>query len=539
MSEKLYNVGIYIRLSKENAGRVGNDSMSIETQQIMLSKFVDIMPGWVETRTYIDNGASGGNFDRQGFQDMMDDVRSGVINLVLVKDLSRFGRNYIEAGRYLEEELPALGCRFVALSDGIDTENGENDIMPFLNAMNDHYLKSMSEKIKAAFLIKAQNGQRPLGIPPFGYMKSPADKSRLVVDEIAAKVVKRIFEMRADGLSYNAITAVLNSEGLSPPRLYYYQRQNREPQSNCIKEWQVYVVKRLFQDEQYLGHTIFGKTRSKSYRNTKLVSQPKDEWIKVPNTHEAIISLDLWDKVQAINEERKLPTANAKKPTPSLFVSKLICADCHKTMVFHANHLSRTHNDNRYDEYHCRTHMTTGSSRCSAHRIKETVLAKLLLDEIKRHAELVRLDEKQVLSALREKLTGVYSEASGFSTKDKRKLRQELHEIELRTETLYESKVSGVITTERFTELIGVLEARRNEIQTLLDTVEQSVKATNEKITDIERWIRLIRENSQITNVDRELLDALVDKIVVGEKATEDGVTTQDVKIFYKYVGMV
>jgi len=186
MSDKLYNVGIYIRLSKENAGRVGNDSMSIETQQIMLSKFVDMMPGWVETRTYIDNGASGGNFDRQGFQDMMNDVRSGIINLVLAKDLSRFGRNYLEAGRYLEDELPSLGCRFVALSDGIDTETGENDIMPFLNAMNDHYLKSMSEKIKAAFVIKAQNGQRPLGIPPFGYMKSPADKSRLVIASIEA-----------------------------------------------------------------------------------------------------------------------------------------------------------------------------------------------------------------------------------------------------------------------------------------------------------------------------------------------------------------
>ena len=181
----------------------------------------------------------------------------------------------------------------------------------------------------------------------------------------------------------------------------------------------------------------------------------------------------------------------------------------------------------------------TGSSRCSAHRIKEVVLKQLLLDDIKRHAELVRINEKQVLSTLREKLTGMYSQTGGFTTKDKRKLKRELHEIELRTETLYENKVSGIITAERFTELVGASEARRNEIQALLETAEQSANATNKKIADIERWVQLIKENSQITEIDRELLDALIDKIVVGEKVKEDGVTTQDVRIFYQYVGLV
>ena len=169
MSDKLYNVGIYIRLSKEGAAYDRGESQSIENQQAMLSKFISMMPGWVEKRTYIDDGATGGHFNRQGFQDMMIDVRKGEVNLILVHDLSRFGRNYIEAGKYLEEELPALGCRFVAIADGIDTESGENDILPFLNAINDFYLKDISDKIKATFQLKAKKGHKLTGTAPYGY----------------------------------------------------------------------------------------------------------------------------------------------------------------------------------------------------------------------------------------------------------------------------------------------------------------------------------------------------------------------------------
>ena len=205
MSDKLYNVGIYIRLSRENTAYADGDSMSIENQQSILSKVISMMPGWVETRTYIDNGASGGNFNRRGFRDMMTDVRNGDINLVLVHDLSRFGRNYLESGKYLEEELPSLGCRFVALTDGIDTDTGENDIMPFLNAMNDYYLKNISDRIKAVFHAKAKDGQKLTGTAPYGYMRNPDDNTRLIVDDYAAAVVRRIFEMRADGMGYTKI----------------------------------------------------------------------------------------------------------------------------------------------------------------------------------------------------------------------------------------------------------------------------------------------------------------------------------------------
>jgi DNA invertase Pin-like site-specific DNA recombinase len=539
MSDKLYNVGIYIRLSKEVTRQTRNDSMSIETQQAMLSKFVSLMPGWIEKRIYIDEGASGGNFNRQGFQDMMNDIKSGVINLVLVKDLSRFGRNYLEAGRYLEEELPALGCRFVALSDGIDTENGENDIMPFLNAMNDHYLKNMSDKIKASFVAMAKNGQRSVGIAPFGYMRNPADRSRIIVDEVAAEVVNRIYCMRAEGMGYNAITKILNDEQIPPPRLYYFQRQNRKPQSNCQTDWQIYMVKRLLVDEQYLGHTIFGKTRSISYRNTHQVPNGKDDWIKVENTHPAIIEQAVWGKVQKLHALQKEASANRKKPVPSLFQGKLVCSDCQKTMVFHANHAYRTKGIDKYNMYCCRTHMNTGGSRCSSHNIYDVALQNLLLSDIKRHEGLIRLDESKMLSSLMEKLTGGHSEEKAVSAKERQKLKQELHDTELRTEILYDNKVSGVLTGERFAELVAVSETRRSEIQNLLNGYEEAEKEAKVKLADIERWLSLIKEKSSVAEVSRDLIDALVDRIEIGKKTKENKVVSQEVKIFYRFVGLV
>ena len=537
MSDKLYNVGIYIRLSKEVTRQTRNDSMSIETQQAMLSKFVSMMPGWIETRIYIDEGASGGNFDRQGFQDMMGDVRNGIINLVLVKDLSRFGRNYLEAGRYLEEELPALDCRFVALSDGIDTENGENDIMPFLNAMNDHYLKNMSDKIKASFVAMAKEGKRSVGIAPFGYIRNPADKSKLIVDEYAAGVVKRIFAMRAEGMGYGAITKILNDEHIPTPRLYYYQRQNRQPQANCRMEWHIYMVKRVVADEQYLGHMIFGKTRSMSYRNTKAVPNHEDEWIRVENTHPAIIDQTTWDVVQEIRAVNKQNKANEKKPEPSLFKSKLICSDCHKKLVFHANHEFRKSGNPKYNMYHCSTRLSTGGSRCSNHSIYEVVLKNLLLDEVKRHFDLINLDESKMLSTLMDRLNGEHSQEKALSAKERQRLKQELHELELRAELHYENKVSGVISAERFTELALESETRRKEIQARLDGFTESEKAAKLKLADIKRWMGVIKEYSSVTEINRDLIDALVDKIEVGKKLKENGVTSQDVKIFYRYVG--
>jgi len=253
--DKLYNVGSYIRLSNDSVAFRKDESQSIENQKFMLSKFISVMPGWIEQKYYIDDGFSGGTFDRPAFSEMMEDVKQGKINLVLVKDLSRFGRNYLEAGKYLEEELPSYGCRFVSLAEGIDTETGEDDIVPFLNAMNDHYLKNLSDRIKSVLTAKAKNGQKLSGFAPYGYVRSPENHTKLIIDEYAAEVVKRIFELRADGSGYAKIANILNEDGILPPRLYYYLSQNREP-VRATKIWYTPTVRSILQNEVYVGNIV-------------------------------------------------------------------------------------------------------------------------------------------------------------------------------------------------------------------------------------------------------------------------------------------
>ena len=540
MSDKLYNVGTYIRLSRENTAYADGDSMSIENQQAMLSKFVSMMPGWVETRTYIDNGASGGNFNRRGFQDLMTDVRNGEINLVLVQDLSRFGRNYLEAGKYLEEELPALGCRFVALADGIDTETGENDIMPFLNAMNDYYLKNLSDRIKTVFAAKAKNGHKLTGTALYGYMRNPDDHNRLIVDEYAAGVVKRIFEMRADGLGYTKIVGILNSEEIPPPRLYYFLRQNREPSATSAKLWQIHSLPDILRDEHYLGYTISFKY-SRSYRNGKSRMKDKDNWLRIPDTHEAIIDTALWDRVQAVNERLSKTVENRRAPRPSLFSGMIFCAGCKTNMTYYAGKkdVLKDGSVKQYSSYACKTHVVTGFTECSWHRIYENPLKKIVLDDIRRHAECILLDEDSMLHRLREKLIDGYAADKTASIAERRELKQELHTIDLRIEQLYDDKVSGIITAERFTQMVGNTETRRQEIETQLVSLEQTETKAKTKLGDIQNWMRLIKQNAVALDVDRELLEALIERVEIGERRIENGEKTQNVWIYYKFVGLI
>jgi DNA invertase Pin-like site-specific DNA recombinase len=278
----MYNVGCYIRQSRDS-----ESSNSIENQKAILTQFVRMMPNRFKTRTYIDENASGGNFNRRGFQDMMEDIRRGVVNLVLVKDLSRFGRNYLEVGRYLEEELPALGCRFVALADNIDTEkDGDSDFMALLNIMNDFYLRNLSEKVRAVLAAKARDGQKITGAAPYGYLRNPQRRTQLIPSE-HAEIIRLIFEERARGMSCYAIAGKLNKDGILSPKGV---------------AWGKRTIKLILQNEAYIGNTVSLKRKIRSYRDKREVRRDESEWIRVDNTHEPIIDTMLWQAVQAIKK---------------------------------------------------------------------------------------------------------------------------------------------------------------------------------------------------------------------------------------------
>ena len=537
MNNKLYNVGIYTRLSKEDTRY--NDNVSIENQIAMLSDFITHMPGWVEKRIYIDKGASGGNFNREGFQDMMEDVREGIINLVLVKDLSRFGRNYLEAGHYLEEELPALGCRFVALADGIDTETGENDILPFLNAINDFYLKDLSDRIKLVLAAKAKEGQKLSGICPYGYDRAPDENTRLIIDDYAAGVVRRIFELRVEGLGYAAIAGILNKDGILPPRLYYFKRQNRKTKAVCTDVWTIRTVKLILNNEIYIGNTVSFKRGTRSYRNSREMKRDESEWIKVENTHIPLVDETLWKKVQKINQEAKNKASNNKEPKQSLFSGLLICPNCNTKMGFT---LSSTKRENgkvdKHSGYVCRTFSRSGRTVCSSHKISERHLKDIVIEHVKEMASQITNDKANILKMIEYKLIGDYKMDKYGISKRIRTLGQQLHILDNKIEKLYENKVEGLISAADFSTMINEIEKQRLNIESELELLNQTEKEAQNKLVEIDKWVDLIKTMSTLEEVDREMLENLIDKIEVGERKVLNGELVQDIRIFYKHIGL-
>ena len=541
--QKLFNVGAYIRLSLKDTD-YKDDSQSIESQQQMLSQFISMMPGWVEKRFYIDNGFSGGNFQRPAFQEMLEDVRSGFVNLIVVKDLSRFGRNYLESGKYLEKELPALGCRFVSLLDNIDTASetdGENDIIPFINGLNDYYLKNLSDRIKTVLTAKAKEGQYLAGETPYGYRRNPENHTRLIIDDYAADIVRKIYDMRADGTGYYSIARYLNEEKIMPPRLYYYTRQNRQPPKTCTKVWQQQIVKIILSNEIYLGHTTNQKYKTLSYRSNKVVERDKSEWIRVENTHVPIIEKSIWDVVQEKNQAAKKRSENNREPQQSLFAKLLICPDCGGLFAPNTEiHTRKTGREVRYTSYYCRTHIATGGAVCTRHTVYEITLKKIILAHIKSQAKMIELDESRMLSLLQERLIGTVKKTN--TAKKRRDLEQKLHTIELQTAKLYEDRCDGILSEDRVSEMICDFEEKRKTIQSELDTLNQSENEKSAKLSDIQTWVRLIREKSAIETIedlDRELLESLIEKIEIGECEVIDGEKCRDVRIYYRFVGLV
>jgi len=536
---KIYNVGIYARLSQENKNkRYDEDSVSIENQVSMLTRFIAMMPGWIKTRTYIDDGASGTNFQRRGFIDMMEDVRSGVINLVLVKDLSRFGRNYLEAGHYLEEELPALGCRFVAIGDNIDTETGETDIMAFLNAINDYFVRNTSDRIKSVMSAKAKDGQKLSGVVPYGYDRNPNARTRLIVDEYAAAVVRKVFALRSTGMGYNAIAGVLNKEGFTPPRRYYFERQGRTTKAECAVAWTIRTIKLMLCNEIYLGHTVSMKRGTRSYRDSRTYLRDESEWIRVENTHPPIITTEIWDKVQILNQTAKKIAANHQTPQQRLFSGLLICSDCNVKMGY-AKH-TETKKDGRvadFGAYVCRTYIGSGCVVCSSHRINERTLKALVISNIREAASKVIRDEAAMQESLQRIFLDERKTGKAKMAQEKRLLEQQLIEYDNRIEKLYDERDEGLITPEDFYAYVGEVEAQREVSEKRCSTLRESILKVETKTNDINKWISLIKEKFATDEADRDLLESLIDRIEVGRKQTADGVPTQDVRIFYKFAG--
>lgn len=532
--QKDYKVGIYVRLSKDDE-RSG-ESVSIENQKLMLTKYCEEQ-GWNDYSVYCDDGVSGTTFDRPGVSRLIEDAKEGRINLILCKDLSRFGRNYIQVGQFTDYLFPMIGCRFIALNDGVDTIHNDNDIMPFRNLFNEFQSKDTSKKIKAVKQAHAKMGNYLGWLVPYGYKAHPDDKHKFIIDEYAAGVVQKIFSNRRKGWGYRKIAAKLNEEHILPPLDYYYQKKGKEDtgiRRNHL--WNDMTVKKILRNEVYLGHMIQNKRGTLSYKNKKQIDKPKEDWIKVENTHEPIIDMDAWNACQEIAARNYKPRPT-KDNEISLFGGLLKCMDC----GFAMRYTQETHNYPKkgfvkYVSYLCGNYTRSGAGACSAHIIYLNPLAELVLDDIRHRAKRVLEDEDRVRLELMDSKAKQGAQQMKADKSTLKATEKRLAELERLTQALYEDKVLGTVPEAVFKNLMTKYEAERVEKLALVQELKKHLADTAQDERDIEQYLQSIKKYVAIEQLDREMLLELIKYIEIGERKTVDGQKCRDVVIHYNLV---
>ena len=542
----LYRVGIYCRLSVDDANNSAkaknyipaDESTSIENQRELLSKFV-MLNGWVETKTYVDDGYSGGNFQRPGFLEMLEDARNGVINLILVKDLSRLGRDFVEVGRFTDIVFPSLGCRFVSVLDCLDSEGDNTDMLHFRSLMNDYHLRDLSSKIKSVLHNKKISGQYIGAMAPYGYRKSAEDRHKLVIDEYAAGIVRRIYEMRYAGTAYGKIAAVLNQEGIPSPRVYWCSTVGKTD-CKAAQLWSYATVKIILNNELYKGILRMNYTGTRSYKSKTQIRKPESEWICHEALHEAIIEPALWDAVNSINKTASLRSVGSQAPTAKLFSGKLFCADCKNPLQAETETQHRKNGTSKkYVSYFCSTYGRSGRSVCSWHRIYEQTLAKIVLAEIQAQAQAVTLDEDAVVEQLKRKIACYDKQRLASVRQEITKLQRRVQELEALTAKLYEDKYAGAISESAFILLMQNNERERTGKAECLTSLLEEVEKAEKETAAIRSWAAIIRKYLNLQELDRAVVDELIDRIEVGERTVIDGQRHQDIKVFYRFVGLV
>ena len=528
--QQTYSVAIYCRLSVDDGTNL--ESMSIASQKTMLTEYVK-KQGWKLIDIYVDDGYSGVNFERPNFQRMIHDIEQGRINLVIVKDLSRLGRNYIMCGQYTEIYFPEKNVRFIALNDGIDTLYSNNDIAPFKNILNDMYAKDISVKIRSSLHAKARKGQFLPPYAPYGFLKSPEDKHILIINEEIAPHIRRMFELSSSGVSTKKIAKILEEDGVLTPLDYRNSKKNSVNGTFQKKyTWDGAVVRWILRNPVYAGHNVQCRKRVQSYRTKKIVPNKREDWIIVENTHQAIVSQELFDTVQKSLDGRLRFVKRTGKP--QIFSKLFYCAECGYSMLHH----DRTN----YPKYYsCGKYRTDGTKACTSHHITYENLYKIVLEDIQRHVKLIEEDEGKAIQEILSVKCYAEEKQLAKAKKELKQAKKRLEEMDARIKRVYEDNLSGKIPDDLFSVFITDYQ---NEKQTLTETVhtlEDEVSTIQENRTDVSRFIALLKEYANITVLDRQTLTALIDKITISEDKNQQGKKNkeQTITIYYKFVGAV
>ncbi len=516
MDEKKFYAAMYLRLSRddeEKQAKVKAESGSIAGQRELIRSFISEQPDMELYDSYVDDGWSGGNFDRPEFKRMMGDVEAGRVNCVVVKDLSRFGRDYIEAGRYIQKTFPALGVRFIALTDHYDSFSagtGESSIvLPVKNFINDSYCRDISIKVKSGLEAKRKNGECTSPFAVYGYKKDAGNKNQLVVDEYAAGIVRNIFEWKISGMAVSAIASRLNEMGVLSPKEYKKSmgvRYNGGFSGSGCSKWSSASVKRILTSEVYLGHLVQGKTGKVNYKVKKSVERPREEWVRVKNTHEPVISEDDFSIVQGLLESDSRVSPNMRQA--GLFAGLLFCGDCREQMVRRV--VKYKGKEKVY--YICST--KNRGDGCSRHSIEEDVLKMLVENTVRRHANAF-LEEKRLFDSAKAQEAD-FGAVTGYD-REIRRLKKEQDKYYALCAGLYEDLRTGVVTKEEFGRLHAGFQQKASELDEAQKRQELLIKEMFHKGVLSAGRLKAFQDCAELKEIDRHTLSSLVRRIYVYE----------------------
>jgi len=519
-----YNVAIYCRLSKDDDVR-GSESSSINSQKEILERHVK-QNRWRIHDYYIDDGWSGTNFQRPAFERMIDDIEDGKVNMVITKDLSRLGRNYIQAGQITEVYFPSKGVRYIALNDGVDTINSEDSIAPFLNVLNDFYAKDVSKKIRTAVRSRKQRGEYLSNYAPIGYQKDPKDKHRLIVEETGAAIVKRIFEMAQSDMGGKKICHVLNDECVPTPANHRrWLVHGIEPKPAL---WHAETVIAILRNRTYLGETVQGIYDCARFKRTPTKRKPQDEWIITPETHESLVNQETWEYVQKMIDARNRPI---KSNVIQLFAGFVKCEDCGSALGYAYSQ--------GIEQYTCGAYRRHGRKYCSCHYIRKDVLEHVVIDDIRKYSKLAKNKADELTQQLHEQNGDKDASYINTLTSELETLHARDAELNGIMKRLYEDSVLGKLSDDRFNTFLAEYEKEQSDVRTKINATKQKIGEVKANQRDTDSWIKLIRNYTMIKKLDRTVLSELVDKIVVGEAREVDGIKTTDISIYYRFVGAV
>lgn len=506
--QEKYNTAVYCRLSSDD-GQTG-ESCSIGTQKTLLTQFCKEYKFNVYDY-YIDDGWSGTNFERPDFQRMLGDIEAGKVNMVIVKDLSSFGREYAQMGLFIEHYFEENNIRFLSVSENIDTINGtDNILMPIINVINSLYAKDCSRKTKAAHQALAKEGKYIGGHAPFGYLKAPNDRHHLILAPPAADVVRLIFQLFCEGVGYVRLTKILREKNILNPQAYFNQNNPDYYKSDYWRkpcDWHATSVRVILSNPIYLGKTVFGRTENKGFYQKKRIAKPQDEWIVVDNTHEPIITQETWDTVQKLMASKRRETKGSEI---QMFSGLVKCADCGSSLS--ASYDGRK---GKYKGFSCWVYKNYGKQRCTSRAIGWVTLCTLVLEDIQRNASAASSGQQKYLDALASMKSDKQKKEAAKLERELKKAEKWIAELDKVISKLYGDNALGKLSDERYATMAQSYEEEQARLKTSAAHLSTVINKTNEAFDHAETFTKLISQYPDIQELNTKILNELIDKIAV------------------------